>query len=92
MPVRKKVTFDQRVEGQRVEVDGGAEVIGTGTAARESFAGILTGRRMEYGVPPWRWTEVAVGESDGEGSQTVWCDESFVFVIDSDGGIPQLGS
>jgi hypothetical protein len=82
----KRITFDPSLAGLPAAVDGGAEVPGIGGAARETYTGVLTGRRMEYGDPPWLWLEIVVDESPPAESQKVWCDESFVYVSAPDGG------
>lgn len=84
--VAKRVIFDPLRVGLRVEVDGGAEVPGMGGAARETYTGVLTGRRMEYGDPPWPWLEIVVDEGLSSERRKVWCDESFVYVSTPDGG------
>ena len=53
-----EVTFDPSLAGRRAEADGGAAVPGTNFAARQSFAGTLTGRRLSQGEPPWRFLEL----------------------------------
>lgn len=78
--VAKRVIFNPRLVGLRVEVDGGAEVPGMGGATRETYTGVLTGRRMEYGDPPWPWLEIVVEVSLPAERQKVWCDESFVYL------------
>lgn len=75
------MTFDPEMAGRAVSVDGGGEVAGTAGAARETFTGLLTGRRLAYGDPPWVWVEVLEDSPGGE-PQTVWCEASFVFGSD----------
>jgi len=76
----KRIIFDPQLVGLRVEVDGGAEVPGMGGATRESYTGVLTGRRMEYGEPPWPWLEIVVEVNLSSERKKVWCDESFVYL------------
>lgn len=85
----KRITFDPSLEGLPVAVDGGAEIPGMGVAARETYTGVLTGRRMEYGDPPWPWLEIVVDEGLPAERRNVWCDESFVYVSapGSEGGV-----
>ncbi|MBM3140866.1 MAG: hypothetical protein FJZ92_11845 [Chloroflexi bacterium] len=80
-----RVYFDPAIAGKRAQADGGAEVPGTQHGSRDSFEGVLTGRRLDYGDPPWKWvelgelTEKPVGFEDA----FVWCDEQYVFVRES---------
>ena len=79
-----RVSHDPSIAGRRVQADGGGEVPGTRTGARETFEGTLTGRRMEQGDPPWRWLELGdlTDRPDGFEEQFVWCEESYVYFLE----------
>jgi hypothetical protein len=79
-----RVYFDPSIAGKRVLADGGGEVPGTGTGAREVYAGTLTGRRMDQGDPPWRWLELGELTEKPEGftEPLVWCEESYTYFQD----------
>lgn len=64
-----------------MQADGGAEVVGANHGARELYEGTLTGRRLEYGDPPWRFLEIAALTlaPDGFDAEAVWCEESYVY-------------
>ena len=78
-----KYFFDPSVAGRRVEADGGNAEIGSRLGSREMFEGTLTGRRMDQGVPPWRWLEV--GELTTKPPEftgdAVWCEESYIYFV-----------
>lgn len=77
-----QITFDEDLAGQRAEADGGSHVPGTNFAARQSFAGTLTGRRMTQGDPPWHFLELAELTEKPEGFEhaSVWCHEADVYL------------
>jgi hypothetical protein len=84
------VYFDEAIAGKRVAADGGAEAKEAehggkfAVASREMFEGRLTGHRLDQGDPPWRWLEI--GELTempaGFESETVWCEESYIYFLD----------
>ena len=76
------VTFDESIAGKHAEADGGSHVPGTNFAARQSFAGTLTGRRMAQGDPPWQFLERGDFTEKPEGfkHQLVWCHEGDVYL------------
>lgn len=80
--------FDPQLAGQRVEADGGNAEIGSRFASRETFRGTLTGRRMDQGDPPWRWLEIGELTEKPETFEgdTVWCEESFIYFLDTGTG------
>ena len=81
---RTEVTYDASVAGKRAEADGGSHVPGTNFAARQSFAGLLTGRRMTQGDPPWEFLEMGDFTENPEGFEhnVVWCHEGDVYLDD----------
>jgi hypothetical protein len=84
------VYFDASIAGRRVAADGGNEATEAqhggkfAVASRETFEGVLTGRRMDEGDPPWRWLEIGDLREKPEGfeSETVWCEESYIYELD----------
>ena len=82
-----RVWFDAALAGKRVLADGGAELPTGGAAFRDSYEGVLTGRRFEEGDPPWRWLEIGQLANRPEGSEdeVVWCEEGFVYHVAADG-------
>jgi hypothetical protein len=82
--------YDAAIAGRPVEADGGSLVDGVhegltvSAATREAFRGILTGRRMDIGEPPWRWLEIGDLSEKPENfaARTVWCEESFIYLLD----------
>jgi hypothetical protein len=86
----EQLSYDDAIAGRRVQADGGSIVDSARSgfvvtaAAREAFEGILTGRRLDIGDPPWRWLEIGdLSEKPaGFDAQTVWCDETFVYFLD----------
>ena len=82
-----RLSHDPEIVGLRVQADGGGWVPGTQFGSRESFEGTLTGRRMEQGDPPWRWLELGnLTDAPEDFPQAfVWCEESYVFLVDDDG-------
>ena len=76
------VSFDESVAGRRAEADGGSHVPGTNFAARQSFTGTLTGRRMEQGDPPWSFLELSdlTEKPEGFAHPSVWCLEGDVYI------------
>ncbi|HWO93137.1 MAG TPA: hypothetical protein VNL92_00045 [Dehalococcoidia bacterium] len=75
--------FDEQVAGKYAECDGGS-VSADGVAAREDFAGILTGEYMEQGDPAWRWYHMVhlTKKPPGHVWDSVWCEQGFLFVED----------
>ena len=76
------VSFDTLLAGKRAEADGGSHVPGTNFAARQSFTGTLTGRRMSQGDPPWQFLELGALTEKPEGfePECVWCNEGDGYV------------
>ena len=73
--------FDTALAGKYAECDGGGLTPG-GLAAREDFAGTLTGVYLERGDPPTRWyllANLTARPLDYE-DDTVWCERGFLFV------------
>jgi hypothetical protein len=89
-PDDSKLYYDPAVAGKPVEADGGSlldagdEGFTVNAATREAFAGILTGRRMDVGDPPWRWLEIGdlTEMPPSFTARTVWCEESFIYFVD----------
>lgn len=77
-----EISFDESLAGKRAEADGGSHVAGTVFAARQSFAGTLTGRLMSQGDPPWRFFELGDFTDKPEGFEhdAVWCLEGDVYL------------
>ena len=77
-----ELSFDESLAGRRAEADGGSHVPGTNFAARQAFAGTLTGRRMSQGDPPWHFLELGdlTEKPEGFGHDRVWCHEGDVYV------------
>ncbi len=86
----RRIYRDPALEGRRVQADGGSEAIDRAHggkiahASRDMFEGVLTGRRMDDGDPPWRWLEIGqlTDKPSGFADQTVWCEESYVYFLD----------
>ena len=79
-----QITLDSELIGRRVEADGGAQVENTNFASRAAFEGVLTGRKIVQGNPPWYWLEIgqlSVKPDDFE-DEFVWCEESYVYSLD----------
>lgn len=77
--------FDASLAGKRAECDGGGLVSAT-LAAREDFAGVLSGEYVDHGDPPWRWylmTELTL-KPDGYRGDVVWCESGNLWVIDGE--------
>ena len=75
---------DSELVGRRAEADGGTQVGNTNFASRAAFEGVLTGRKIVQGDPPWYWLEIgqlSVKPDDFE-DEFVWCEESYVYFID----------
>jgi hypothetical protein len=84
-----RVFFDPSLAGKRATCEGGSPAGGNDKlASRETYVGVLTGRRLEEGDPPWKWLEmevdVPVPDTNGVLGTIVWCEESFVFLDDED--------
>ena len=79
--------FDPAMAGARAECDGGGLIEGTRFAARQDFAGTLTGDYIDHGDPPWRWYLMRNLTLKPEGylSDEVWCESGMVFLIASAG-------
>ena len=77
--------FDPAMAGKLAECDGGGMVTGLPYAARQDFAGRLTGDYVDHGDPPWRWylmTDLTL-KPDAYVEDSVWCESGMIFVIDS---------
>lgn len=77
--------FDAAMAGRLAECDGGGLV--AGRAAREEFAGTLTGEYVDYGEPAWRWYLMVdlVHKPPGYPTDRVWCESESIFLV---GGLP----
>ncbi len=77
-----ELTFDGSIAGKHAEADGGSHVAGTNFAARQAFAGTLTGRRMAQGDPPWQFLEMGdfTEKPEGFNHDVVWCHEGDVYI------------
>ena len=74
--------FDAAMAGKRAECDGGGLIAGTRYAARQDFAGTLTGDYVDHGDPPWRWylmTDLTL-KPEGYAQDSVWCESGMLFV------------
>lgn len=82
LPVRRG--FDPAMAGKRAECDGGGPIEGTHFAARQDFAGTLTGEYIDHGDPPWRWYLMVELFKKPEGYMwdSVWCESGMVFLVD----------
>jgi hypothetical protein len=86
----EEVYFDAAIAGRRVAADGGNEATEAehggkfAVASREMFEGVLTGRRLDQGDPPWRWLEIGELREKPAGfdAPTVWCEESYIYDLD----------
>ena len=78
-----RIEFASEYAGRLAICEGGGQA-GPGLlyGSRATYVGRLTGRRMVYGEPPWRWLELSdLTESpDGFTEDRVWCDEANVFL------------
>jgi len=85
MPIRRAI--DPSLAGRRAECDGGGPVPGTRFAAREEYAGTLTGEYVDHGDPPWRWYLLAdlSRKPPGSSIDAVWCESGSLFLIDAQG-------
>lgn len=80
-----RIEFAADLEGRRATCDGGAQTHpGSLVGGRETFVGTLSGRRLVYGDPAWKWLELVDAVKDPEGTmhEQVWCDEANVFLED----------
>jgi hypothetical protein len=77
--------FDAAMAGKRAECDGGG-LTASGHAARQEFAGMLTGEYVDHGEPPWRWYLMVDLSCKPEGypSDAVWCESESVFLLDDE--------
>ena len=77
--------FDASLAGRWAECDGGG-LVSARLAAREDFAGTLTGEYVDHGDPPWRWylmTALTL-RPDGYLGDTVWCESGSLWVADGE--------
>ena len=82
-----KYGFDPDLTGKIAECDGGTPTQGGPAGllgSRDFFRGRLTGRYYDEGNPPWRWFELAdlTDKPEGHQENSVWCEKSFLFVMD----------
>ena len=79
--------FDPDLAGKVAECDGGTTAQGGPAGllgSRDFFRGRLTGLYYDQGDPSWRWYELAdlTVKPEEHPEDTVWCEKSFVFVMD----------
>ncbi|MBI4234004.1 MAG: hypothetical protein HY686_06135 [Chloroflexi bacterium] len=91
--MERKYGFDAALAGRRAECDGGEPASGGPggwVGSRDFFCGQLTGLYYDEGDPPWRWHELANLTDRPEGYQenTVWCEESFIFLVEPEAPAP----
>lgn len=69
--------------GKRAECDGGGPIEGTHFAARQEFAGTLTGDYIDHGDPPWRWYLMVdlFRKPDSYAWDSVWCESGNIFLV-----------
>lgn len=81
-PVPARPGFDEAMAGKRAECDGGGMTAG-GHAARQEFAGMLTGEYVDHGEPPWRWYLMVdlFRKPEGYPGDVVWCESASVFLL-----------
>jgi hypothetical protein len=81
---QSRISHDPALAGRPAQADGGAQVEGGQVASRETFEGVLTGRRLEQGDPPWRWLELGdlTEKPEDFGAEFVWVDEEYVYLQD----------
>lgn len=80
---QRRSGFDPALAGKWAECDGGG-LVSPRMAAREEFAGRLTGEYVDHGDPPWRWylmTPLSV-KPVGYLEDTVWCESGSLWVVD----------
>jgi len=78
--------FDSSVAGRRAECDGGGPVMGGRYAARQDFAGRLTGDYVDHGDPAWRWylMKDLYVKPDGYPGDSVWCESNSLFFVEGE--------
>ena len=78
--------FDPDLAGKHAECDGGGLIPGLPYAARQDFAGRLTGEYVDHGDPPWRWYLLKNLDRRPEGypGDAVWCLAENLFVDGED--------
>lgn len=83
-PLAERPGFDPEMAGKRAECDGGGPIEGTHYAAREEFAGTLTGHYVDHGDPPWRWYLLVdlYRKPEGYPAEAVWCEAGNLFLVD----------
>ena len=82
-----RVSFDAELAGRRATCEGGAQAgPASRVGGRDTFVGTLSGRRLDYGDPPWRWVELTdlTERPEGFAEQQLWCEESFIFLHDEE--------
>jgi hypothetical protein len=59
-------------------------IAGTRYAARQDFAGTLTGDYVDHGDPPWRWYLMTnlTAKPEAYTEDSVWCEAGMLFVAD----------
>ena len=79
-----QIALDPELAGRHVEADGGSQVGNTNFASRAEFEGILTGRKIVQGNPPWYWLEIGQlsVKPDNFEDEFVWCEKSYVYFLD----------
>jgi hypothetical protein len=81
---QSRVSHDETLAGRHAQADGGGAIEGGQAGSRETFEGVLTGRRLEQGDPPWRWLELGqlTEKPEDFGAEFVWVDEEYVYLQD----------
>jgi len=76
--------FDSNMAGRRAECDGGGPTAVARFAARQEFAGQLTGEYVDHGDPPWRWYLMVelCRKPEGYAWDSVWCESGNLFLVD----------
>jgi hypothetical protein len=83
-PLPSSRGFDPAMAGKRAECDGGGLTAVARFAARQDFAGRLTGEYVDHGDPPWRWylMDGLYRKPEGYAWDSVWCESGNLFVVD----------
>ena len=76
--------YDPSMADRQAECDGGGPTALARFAARQDFAGRLTGEYIDHGDPPWRWYLMIdlSRKPDGYAWDRVWCESGSIFLVD----------